>query len=116
MNKSQQFIKALRDILAATTRDEIKFSIGDSTDNNRTLSVNQLIRYLRGLAMPSHKLLASDLELVYSSLRPVITGARAASRRRTDAIDINEFATAFGAAYFVSPGFRRSLGHRLSSF
>ena len=70
----------------------VKEALGDSTNNNRTLSVRRLIRFLsatRGRNAARNRALASNIEAVYGKLRSSINTFR--SEGRTDAIDVQEF-------------------------
>lgn len=67
----------------------VKELIGDSTSNNRTVTVNQVIRYLE---YTGQRTTAKQVKAAYSVLRPVISTIRAADGVvRTDAIDLDEF-------------------------
>lgn len=77
------------------TSTGVKSTVGNSTDNNRTASVAQTIRFLRQSV--TNWTLGSDLSRVYRTLRN--QGAFRKLRRnnsRTDAIDINELLTVVG--------------------
>lgn len=71
----------------------VKELIGDSTSNNRTVTVNQAIRYLE---YTGQRKTAKQVKAAYSVLRPVITYVRAYDGVvRTDAIDLDEFVRTF---------------------
>lgn len=81
--------KVNRELTGWATTRIVKNSVGDSIENNRSLSVRQAIRYLRnGLFTYS---LSVDLEEVYSLLlkKGLFKKVRR-SNKRTDAFDINE--------------------------
>ena len=71
--------------------ENIKVRIGDSTNNHRVLTVNQLIRFLSTRRNPSYVNLGKTLSRVYNSNRSTILQVRLDNGlTRTDAIDINE--------------------------
>jgi hypothetical protein len=64
----------------------VKALLGDSTDNNRVLSVNQVLRYLN---LSGYQSTAGRLNAVYLKVRSDIRAEFGSAR--TDAIDWNEF-------------------------
>ncbi len=97
MRKFQAFflrIANLRQELITVT-PMVKEAIGDSTNNNRTLTVNQVIRYLRVSPVKGNKKLVKQLTSVYDILREDIVSDRRQATRRTDAVDFNEFVTTY---------------------
>jgi hypothetical protein len=70
----------------------IKLKVGDSINNNRTITVNQVIRYFYSVGADS---IASEIASVYEYLRPVILNARDLSTQRTDSIDFSEFVNVY---------------------
>ena len=110
MNKTISFLNRLVTTLNTVDTDTLKSSIGDSTNNNRTVTVNQAIRFF---TRSGKRRLASNLRTVYSSrqVRSLIRAIRATSRR-TDAVDINELLSAVNVASHVA-SFNRSLGRSL---
>lgn len=74
---------------------EIKQAIGDSINNNRALTVNQVVRYLTSRRNKDKKLLGEQLQVVYDATRfRVILNRRTNGLRRNDAIDVGEFVRA----------------------
>lgn len=117
MNKAEQFYETLTNVLGDYNPETIKTFLNDSTFNNRTVSVNQVIRFLRYQNSRSLRSLAIDLQTTYDSLRWKLTQRRSIlNKRRTDAVDINEFVRLYAIECIVNPTFRRSLGHKLTSF
>lgn len=95
------------DLLKATVNlnpTTVKTSIGDSTNNNRTLTVGQVARYLRNVSRKTR--LATSITRIHSLFREDIQRAR--NNSRTDAIDINEF-IAFYESEVVLLGNNRNL-------
>jgi hypothetical protein len=91
LTKSDLFLVQLKRVVTGLNRNIVKTRIGDSTLNNRTLTVNQVIRFLSESRKQELKNLGVNLGTAYSQLRPLILEGRAVTRNRTDAIDINEF-------------------------
>lgn len=86
-------------------RDEIKRKLGHSTNNNRTLSVQQAIDHLaRNL-----NYMAVDLARTYAILKPQIK----AKRTRTDAIDLTEFVSTYRTVVMNKRKLRRQIGSAL---
>jgi hypothetical protein len=113
MSKVVKFYDKLSDVLQKVSTVDAKLIIGDSINNHRTLTVNQVIRYLEEGGVRGGKKLANNLSLSYEILRPVILDYR--NNNRTDAIDINEFFDSYAA--FVLNGdvtTKRSVGSQLS--
>ena len=68
----------------------VKDVVGDSVNNHRVPSVNQVIRFFkRKNASTRQRLLGKKLEAIYGVTRTPLRQARHSVR--TDALDINEF-------------------------
>lgn len=109
------FANALQGVLNKYGRNTIKTAIGDSTFNNRTVTVNQVIRFLATRRSLALKNLGIQLETVYNL---EFIGDTLDSQRifnsRTDAIDINEFLLAYNSSVVEGlPAFRRTVGRAL---
>lgn len=89
MPKYKQFLETILDVLDIYSTNEVKLTIGDSINNNRTLTVNQVIRFLN--LTKGRKKLGVQLEKVYPLLRQYMNAQRVSVNNRTDAFDINEF-------------------------
>jgi len=87
MSKVNTFYNNLISTVYSIPTTEAKLLIGDSINNNRALTVGQVVRVLSGIR--GGKKLANNLSSVYEELRPFIVNTR--SNYRTDAVDINEF-------------------------
>lgn len=112
MRKFQAFflrIANLRQELVTVT-PMVKEAIGDSTNNNRTLTVNQVIRYLKVSPVKGNKKLVRQLASVYDILREDIIVDRKRSTRRSDAVDFNEFVTTYRAIVMDDRKKRLSIG------
>lgn len=84
-------------------RDSIKRKLGHSTNNNRTLSVQQA---MLDLIQSNRSTMANELERVYDILKPQIK----AKRTRTDAIDLSEFVSTYRTIVMDSRKLRRQIG------
>lgn len=113
MSKVSKFYNKLLTEIDNIETVEAKLTIGDSINNHRTLTVNQVIRYLRESGVRGGKKLANNLEITYNVLRPLIVVAR--NNNRSDGIDINEFKT-FYYDFIVNgdSGLKREYGSVLS--
>jgi len=109
MNKTRNFEEAflliaeLRAVARGNCAKKIKRLLGDSTNNNRTLTVSQVIRFLE-----TNKLgrMANIVRGAYIVLEPnIIKG-----RRRTDAIDISELVNTYRVQAMDGRKLRRELG------
>jgi len=111
MRKFERFFITIADFRAdmrnRTNSQFVKEIIGDSVDNNRTVTVNQTIRYLEQVGK---RKLANNLRVTYSLLQEHIKAHRDA---RTDAIDLNEFVTTYRSYVMDNRLFRRSVARSL---
>jgi hypothetical protein len=114
MDKGTKFFNQLVDYLQAYYKNDVKNFLGDSTDNHRVLSTNQVINFLTLNNSLKLNKLGRNLKVVYSVLRPQITYLRRLCNERTDAIDINEFIYTFEYYYSSDPFFRKALSKRLN--
>lgn len=87
MSVKNTFLNDLNDELSFVSSNELKEVIGDSTGNNRTPSVRQVVRYLNEIGEDE---LALQLEVVYNSVKATLQNNRDTFNFRTDAFDINE--------------------------
>ena len=90
MTKYKVFLSNLVNVLNRYDNTDIKVAIGDSTNNHRTVTVSQVIRFLNTRRNVTLKALGADLTAAYEILREDILATRAYTSR-TDALDINEF-------------------------
>ena len=88
-NKCQKLQDGLLNVVNSYSTNDIKIALGDSTNNHRTLTVNQVIRYLESRRNVGLKTLGVNLEIAFDLLRTDILTIR--DNYRTDAVDINEF-------------------------
>lgn len=91
--KYAQFINNLTTVLGSLETNEVKEAIGDSTNNHRTLTVSQVIRFLESRRNGNMRILGANLAEVYELIREDLIFNR--GNNRTDAIDINEFVDGF---------------------
>ena len=110
MTKVESFVNRLTLVLEIHNRDSIKSIIGDSTNNNRTLTVNQVIRFLN---KNGYRKLAAEINALYFRLNNEIRDFRNTTSSRTDAIDVNEFLTVVECVGY-STSMTRSLAQVLS--
>ncbi len=103
-------IAQLRSMFRGKGTREVKVFIGDSTRNNRTLTVSQVIRYLNGIGVAR---MAETVEVVSSILEPEILKRR---ENRTDAIDITELVNTYRTVVMNgrSCTYRRRIGNALA--
>jgi len=97
--KYATFASALQGVLNKYGRNTIKLAIGDSVGNNRTVTVNQLIRFLSTRRTLTLRVLGAQLQAVYA-LSLITEGLEDLrwTNERTDAFDINEFLAVYNAA------------------
>ena len=90
MAKYRQFYNTLRTTVDNVSSTKLKEAIGDSTNNHRIPTVNQVIRFLnRKNSSKNQRQLGKKLRNIYPMLRETTKAFR--NSNRTDAIDINEF-------------------------
>lgn len=104
--KIDNLVETVNSIVENDGSDTIKRLIGDSRNNNRTLSVRQVIRYFNAVGEQN---LAQSLSQAYTTLLRYIKHRRR-NTNRTDAVDLSEFVTAATSAPART---RRRLGHLL---
>lgn len=99
MKKLNQFVAELLETVNSVhlnggfnnTNEVIKNTVGDSLNNHRVPSVNQVIRYLtRENSSTRQYAVGAALRRIYGITRSALRGSR--TNGRTDALDINEFA------------------------
>ncbi len=90
MSKLNNFINEVATVLSVVNADSAyaKEIIGDSLNNHRTLTVNQLVRYL---SITGDYTLSVNVSLAYNKLRPNLKKYRNRRNNRSDAFDVNEF-------------------------
>lgn len=95
MTKYKTFFNNLISVLNRYDAAHIKTTIGDSTNNHRTATVSQVIRFLSLSNNPAFVELGSDLSEAYEALQEDLTFYRENNNNRSDAYDINEFIDIF---------------------
>lgn len=111
MRKFQQFFYNLADVrstLRGSGTTVAKEIIGDSTNNNRTLTVVQTIRLLDATGEGR---LAQQLESVREVLEPVVLKRR--NNNRVDPIDISEFVSTYRELVMNKGKLRTQIGAAL---
>jgi hypothetical protein len=110
MRRFEKFFKQiaeLRSVARGSKTKQIKKLIGDSTSNNRTLTVRQAIRYLDIVGLDS---LATQID----SVRPLIEHEIVIARsNRTDAIDLSEFVNTYRNVVMNGKKLRTKVGAAL---
>lgn len=109
-NKCTNLYDGLLGVVNTYGRNDIKIALGDSIDNNRTLTVSQVIRYLN--TKRKFKSLGLNLGTAFNLLRSDILAER--DNFRTDAVDINEFLLYFEMYILNVPGQVRTFGRELT--
>jgi len=101
------FYEQLANTVVGLDPQEVKSIIGDSTNNHRTLTVNQVVRFLINSDATRNVGLGRKLRSVYSLIRNDIKNSRVNSR--TDAIDINEFLLFYTGAVIGMGDYRNNI-------
>lgn len=84
-----EFFTQLNTVINSLDPVEVKTIIGDSINNNRTLTVGQVVRFLTSTGSTTFTNLGISLENIFNITKVDIKNNR--KNLRTDAIDINEF-------------------------
>lgn len=120
MPKYQTFINNLVGVVNGLDTNTVKLTLGDSINNNRVLSVNQVIRFLTAQRKRNLRTLGLELSSVYELLRGDLVSTRLTLR--TDAIDINEFTNFYNTVFvtqsrlpFVGISSRAIVGRAIST-
>jgi hypothetical protein len=111
MTKYQQFTTDLMYLtnFALTNGRFIKKTVGDSTNNNRTVSVNQVVRALNGTKSRKLGNIRKNVQTVYPLVRGDIRSLRTLRGvNRTDAYDLVEFIETLGV---LNGTFGRAVNH-----
>jgi len=111
--KFEKFFHTLLDVKSELTsiKGLVKIAIDDSTRNNRSLSVNQVLRYLRSKPQSRRSIrLANKIERVYTVLKSEVINDRKRSTKRTDAIELNELIATYRATVMDDGKKRRTIG------
>lgn len=115
MEKFREFFAVITAIRSGV-RDElgsrmVKTTVKDSLKNNRTPTVNQIIRFT---AESKDKRLTKEISAVYVILKPYMSYARTErGSKRTDAYDINELVLVYRDRVMNKKQFRRQIGQIL---
>lgn len=92
--KAVKFMNYILNVIEDVGAENIKSAIGDSTSNNRTLTVNQVLRFLKlSRTGTNRRRAASKLSSLRTRLSSSLRTNRriiAGGNRRTDAYDISE--------------------------
>lgn len=116
MAKYKLFFNTLITVLNRYDTTDIKLAIGDSINNHRTVTVNQVIRFLGTRRNASLKALSADLQVAYNTIREDMLSTRSYTNR-TDALDINEFIDTYSVVVIggADVGLRRSLSKQFTA-
>lgn len=112
MRKFQRAFLAIAEVRAIVRGDQtrlIKKSLGDSTRNNRTLTVNQMIRFL--LLNGNTKLARLLLDTSKVLEKDIIT----TRGKRTDAVDLGELVNVYRNVVMTGKNHRKVMGKILTN-
>lgn len=111
MSKYNNFYNSLVGVVGNLNTNSVKERLGDSTHNHRTLTVNQVVRFLNTKRTKGLKNLGNSLQNVYEILKEDIIANRLS--RRTDAIDINEFISFYESEVICLGNHRGTIGRNV---
>jgi len=106
------FYSQLNNIINSLDPVEVKLTIGDSINNNRTLTVNQLVRFLTDSKNRKFKKLGNSLLAVKELIAADIINSR--NNNRTDALDINEFLNFYGEVVISGGNYTNTIGRTVT--
>ena len=106
------FFALLNSTLNSLDPIEVKLALGDSINNNRTLTVNQVIRFLTQAGTRRQVKLGNNLLNIFSILKDDIRANR--GNLRTDALDINEFLNFYETVVIGGGEFRNTIGRNVT--
>lgn len=107
-----QFFNQLNTVVNSLDPVEVKLTLGDSINNNRTLTVGQVVRFLTSTRNRRLTKIGTSLNNVFSIVRGDIKGSR--NNYRTDAIDINEFLNFYQDSVIREGEFRNVVGRNVT--
>lgn len=115
MKRFQEFFKNVtmyKSVLQGRNTKSVKELLGDSVNNNRTLTVNQLIRFL---TLAKDTTFANQISAVNEIIEPLVMEHRfITGSKRTDAIDYNEFVSVYRTEVMNNRNHRKVIGRALS--
>ncbi len=111
--KYKNFFDTLTNVVYSLDTVEVKLVLGDSINNNRTLTVSQVIRYLLSSSSRKNVALGRSLRTVFNELKEDIKFNR--FNNRTDAIDINEFINFYSEAVIQYGEYRALIGRSVAA-
>lgn len=111
--KVQRF---LDQVVRVSQRSSIKSVIHDSVENNRTVSVEQLVRYNRQSVIGNWNFAADLRQVKKYLLREKLLQRVRRGNSRTDAYDVTEFVTAIRLYVLTSETRRKELNKIVSSY
>lgn len=116
-SNASELIRNTRRYLKVFSKNYVKSVIGDSINNNRTLSVNQVLRFMnRKNAAPVLREEGRKLAVVYKVMldNNIIQRRRARSSDRSDAFDINELFLDFAAKVDTDPKLKSKINRLMN--
>jgi hypothetical protein len=115
MTKIENFVSDVLEVVQNYGNTAIRKSLKDSTNRNRVVSVNQVIRFLKSRRNPAYRNLATKLDAVYiSTVRQTAVNLRLLNgSARTDAVDLNEFVNAIDYRLTWDSTFSRTVANVL---
>lgn len=111
--KYVNFLENLVNVVNSLDKVDVKLTIGDSINNNRTLTVTQVIRYLSCAGNRRDLRLGVSLQYVFELLKYDIKNSRL--NYRTDAIDINEFINFYTDSVMTLGAYRDIIGRTVAA-
>ena len=114
MTKYNLFYNNLINTVNVFNNNLVKATIGDSINNNRTLTVGQVVRYLNSgnSGIKGAKALGTNIANVFNILRNDINANR--MNNRTDAVDYFEFIYAYQNFVIGSGEFKKEVSNTLN--
>lgn len=113
MKQFKQFfneVNTLRTELSGINTILAKAVIGDSTNNHRTLTLNQTVRFLNTIGNTE---LATKITAIRHRLGDILSSYRVWNDR-SDALDLTEFVNIYGRVVVDNGMFRNEIGRILS--
>lgn len=109
--KYVNFFNQLNTVVNSLDTADVKLTIGDSINNNRSLTVNQVIRFLLSSNVQQEIELGLSLQSVYGLIKSDLLNSRI--NNRTDALDINEFINFYSTEIIGNTQYGNVIGRSL---
>jgi len=109
--KYVNFFERLNLVVSSLDRNQVKTFIGDSVNNNRTLTIGQVVRFLTNSKAKDFTNLGKSLSSLNNLLGSSIKNTR--NNYRTDALDINEFLNFYQTSVINDGEFRTLISRNI---